>query len=177
MWSEIRITHKECTFSANPNSLVPSLTPDDAILVDNVVGERGGDGWILLLAQVDVASNGLHVEGHMWLGRVDIVLVHIGNVLGKLEVRLTIGSEKVEHKILPIHYIKRSIFKALYPVLILKKSLFIFSSISILLIFSSSASPTDHYSNFQCFGSFSFWYGSGSSDQFRGKTDLDPAPT
>ena len=84
------------------------------------------------------------------------MLVHIGNVLGKLEVRLTIGSEKVEHKILPIHYIKRSIFKALYPVLILKKSLFIFSSISILLIFSSSASPTDHYSNFQCFGSFSF---------------------
>ena len=57
-----------------------------------MVCKRGRDGRGLLLAEVDVPADGLHVEGNVGLRGVGVELMHIGDMLRQLQVGLTVGS-------------------------------------------------------------------------------------
>ena len=49
----------------------------------DVVGQRLRDHRVLLLAQCDVAPHQLHVKRVMGHGRLNVMLVHVGDVLSQ----------------------------------------------------------------------------------------------
>ena len=70
--------------------LLPRFLPHFAVASHNELGELWRDGRVLFLAERNIFAHDLHVERVGGLRRVDVVLVDVGDVLGKAKVILAV---------------------------------------------------------------------------------------